>query len=169
MLGQILPQRPHLKLVLVHSWVLPPCLHHKYGLDAATACLSNTGPPSRPNRILFPNAEFDGGISRLARASEGATKGTLQSLARSANGRYPASADGRRRVRSVDEAQHSHSTGLRDLPRRVISGGRAGGSLRIGGSSAGVSTDASTDRSSTAFSDEYDLSHEGYLRMSSVH
>lgn len=118
---------------------------------------SSAGPSTRPNRILFPNDEFDGGISRLARTSEVATKGTLQSLSRSANGKYPASADVRRRVRSVDEAQHSHPAGLRDLQRRVISGGRTGGSLRIGNASAGVSTDASTDHSSTAFSDEYDL------------
>lgn len=63
----------------------------------------------------------------------------------------------------MDETQQPYPAGLRRAygqdgsQRRVVSASRRGGGMRMSNTTSGAHTDASTDQSSTAFSDEYDL------------
>ena len=122
---------------------------------------SSAGVSSRQSRLTFPDFDHEPGPSRISRRPDGTAK--VAGPSRINTGRSLAPADGRRRVKSVDEAQHPFNVGLRqaydldDSQRRVVSAGRRGGSMRVGKVASSMNTDGSTDYSSTAFSDEYDL------------
>lgn len=122
---------------------------------------SSAASASRHTRLAFPDLDRDAGPLRVGRRADTGTK--IAGSSRIGPSKNAASTDGRRRVKSVDEAQQPFSIGLRqaydmdDSQRRAVSTGRKGGSMRVGKATPGMNTDGSTDYSSAAFSDEYDL------------
>ncbi|EKM61344.1 uncharacterized protein PHACADRAFT_111833 [Phanerochaete carnosa HHB-10118-sp] len=138
------------------------------GPSTGNGTTPNAGTSSRHGRFPFPDFDQDGGILRVAGSSEGLSKRPIPGGLTHSRATYEraASSDGRRRVRSVDDSQPPYPSGLRhaygvdDAQRRVAFGSRRGSSMRTGNAASTVNTDASTDYSSAAFSDEYDLSHE---------
>jgi hypothetical protein len=131
------------------------------GPSTGNGATSNTRISSRHSRLAFPDLEKDAGPSRINRQPNSTAK--IPGPTRTVIGRVAPSADGRRRVKSVDEAQQPFNIGLRqayglnDSQRRVVSTGKTGGSMRASKVTSGMNTDGSADYSSTVFSDEYDL------------